>query len=179
METMGESVTALAIREGSVEEVMFFRPGSIFRWQQEQSYDKEGASCPLQRQLLLPASPCSSGHVLCALKNTHTGLSLARTARAPHTLRTSVLSTVASHWKAQGRLVLSGSSGHSSPSVPCDSQNRSLSGSREPFGLLILPITPLRGCHFTHARTQPGGYIFCGGTAGSSLRNGSKDWPSR
>lgn len=82
METMGESVTALAIREGSVEEVMFFRPGSIFRWQQEQSYDKEGASCPLQRQLLLPASPCSSGHVLCALKNTHTGLSLARTARA-------------------------------------------------------------------------------------------------
>lgn len=104
VETMGESVTALAIREGSVEEVTLFRPGRIFRWRQEQSYGKEGTRYPLRRQPLLPASPAAQG-AHSVLSSTHT-VYLAQTARAPHALHTPALSTGASHWEAQGRLVL-------------------------------------------------------------------------
>lgn len=142
METMRESMTALAIREGSVEEVTFFRPGRIFRWQQEQSYDKEGTRCPLQRQLLLPASPCSSGHVLCAQAHTH----------RPFSRTNSSCSTYLAHlFSPPLRLTGKHRAASSSPAArdipvhrcPVIHRTGPISGSREPFGLLMLQITPL------------------------------------
>lgn len=148
METMGEFLTVLAIREGSVEEVTFFRPGRIFGWRQEQSYGKEGTGCPLRRQLLLPASPAARG-TRSGLSGTH---SLSRTnsacLRALHTPAVSTGAPLGS----TGPPVLSGSSGHSSPSEPRDSQNRSHWWIREPFGLLISQITPLRLSFYTGKR---------------------------
>lgn len=142
METMRGSMTALAIREGSVEEVTFFRPGRTFRWQQEQSYDKEGTRCPLQRQLLLPASPCSSRHVLCAQAHTQAFLShkqlVLRILGAP--LFSPPLRLTGKHRAASSSLVAQNIPVHRCPVIH---RTGPISGSREPFGLLMLQITPL------------------------------------
>ena len=124
-----------------------------------------------------PSVSCCSGRALCALKHTH---SLSRA--------NSACSACFAHPCSLHRCISLGSTGPPRPLAvqdipvyrcPVIRRTGPIGGSRERFGLLISQIRPLRGCHFTHACAYPGGYIFCGGIVGSSLRKGSKDWPSR
>ena len=142
VETMGESVTALAIREGSVEEVTLFRTGRIFRWRQEHSYGKEGTRYPLRRQPLLPASPAARGaHSVLSSTHTHS------LSRANNACSACFAHPCSLHW-----CISLGSTGQPRPLAvqdipvyrcPVIRRTGPSGGSRERFGLLISQITPL------------------------------------